>query len=95
VEAAIDQLVREEPSLFNLGKTQGCGSCYEVRDQTRYVQRVAAIVRQRGLCSLYDGEELAVKNTNSFNDQYDILTAQGFIRREGGSYRSTCRPATF
>ena len=95
VESAIDQLVRVEPSLFNLNKTQGCGTCYEVLNQTRYVQQVAAMVRQRGLCSLYDGEELAVKNTNSFSDQYDILTAQGFIRREGGSYRTTCRPAAF
>lgn len=95
VEAAIDQLIREEPSLFNFNKTQGCGTCYEVLNASRYVQRVAAIVRQRGLCSFYDGEELAVKSSNSFSDQYDILTAQGFIRREGGSYRTTCRPAAF
>jgi hypothetical protein len=95
VEAAIDQLIRTEPGLFNLNRTQGCGTCYEVLNQTRYVQQVAAMVRQRGLCSVYDGEELAVKSTNSFSDQYDILTAQGFIRREGGSYRSTCRPAAF
>lgn len=95
VEAAIDRLVREQPSLFNLNKTQGCGTCYEVRDPTRYVQGVAAMVRARGLCSIYDGEELAVKNTNSFSDQYDILTAQNFIRRQEGSYRSTCRPAAF
>jgi hypothetical protein len=95
VEAAIDALIRVEPSLFNLNRTQGCGTCYEVLNQTRYVQRVAEMVRQRGLCSMYDGEELAVKNTNSFSDQYDILTAQGYIRRELGSYRSTCRPAAF
>ncbi|HET9316680.1 MAG TPA: hypothetical protein VFQ51_13885 [Vicinamibacteria bacterium] len=95
VEAAIDQLIRTEPSLFNTGRTQGCGTCYEVQNPTRYVQRVAAIVSQRGLCSVYDGEELAVKNTNSFSDQYDILTAQNFIRRDGGSYRATCRPAAF
>lgn len=95
VEAAIDQLVREEPSLFNFNKTQGCGNCYEVLNASRYVQRIAGLVRSRGLCSIYDGEELAVKNTNSFSDQYDILTAQGFIRRQGGSYRTTCRPAAF
>ncbi len=95
VEAAIDQLVREEPSLFNLNKAQGCGNCYEVLNPSRYVQRIAGIVGSRGLCSIYDGEELAVKNTNSFSDQYDILTAQGFIRRKGGSYRTTCSPAAF
>jgi hypothetical protein len=95
VEAAIDQLVREQPSLFNLNKTQGCNTCYEVLNPSQYVQRVAALVRARGLCSIYDGEELAVKNTNTFSDQYDILTAQNFIRRQGGSYRVTCRPAAF
>jgi hypothetical protein len=95
VEAAIDQLVRAEPALFNLGKTQGCGNCYEVVNPSRYVQRMAEMVRRQGLCSIYDGEELAVKNANSFSDQYDILTAQSFIRRQGGSYRVTCRPAAF
>jgi hypothetical protein len=87
--------VREEPSLFNLNKTQGCGNCYEVLNPSRYVQRMAQVMRQRGLCSIYDGEELAAKNTNSFSDQYDILTAQNFIRRQSGSYRVTCRPAAF
>jgi hypothetical protein len=95
VEAAIDRLVAEEPGLFNKNKTQGCGSCYEVRDWTRYTQRMAQMVTRNGLCGHYDGEELAVKNTNSFNDQYDILTSGGFIRRELGSYRSTCYPAWF
>ena len=95
VEAAIDRLVQVEPSLFILNKTQGCGNCYEVLNPSRYVQRMAEMVRARGLCSIYDGEELAVKNTNSFSDQYDILTAQNFIRRQGGSYRVTCHPAAF
>ena len=95
VEAGIDELVRIEPGLFNKNKTAGCGTCYEVRDWTRYTQRMAQIVQKNGLCAHYDGEELAVKNTNSFNDQYDILTSGGFIRRELGSYRSTCYPAWF
>jgi hypothetical protein len=95
VEAGIDELVRIEPSLFNMNKTAGCGSCYEVRDWTRYTQRMAQIVTRNGICAHYDGEELAVKNTNGFNDQYDILTSGGFIRRELGSYRSTCYPAWF
>ena len=96
VEAAIDELVRIEPGLFNLNKTsRGCGNCYEVRDWTRYTQRMAQIVTRNGICAHYDGEELAVKNTNSFNDQYDILTADGFIRRQLGAYRTTCYPAWF
>jgi hypothetical protein len=94
VEAAIDEVVRTEPHLFNLNRTR-CPNCYEVRDATRYVNRVAEVITRGGVCGYYDGEELAVKSSNQFNDQYDILTADGFIRRGDGSYRSTCRPAWF
>jgi hypothetical protein len=44
---------------------------------------------------MWDGEELAVKKTNDFSDQYDILTFENFIRRDHGSYRATCTPAWF
>ena len=96
VESAMDQLIRQEPQIFNLNKTsKGCTNCYQVVDADRYVQRMAELMSQRGLCGLYDGEELAVKKTNDFNDQYDIFTSDGFMRRQLGSYRSTCRPAWF
>jgi hypothetical protein len=96
VESAMDQLISQEPQIFNLNKTsKGCPNCYQVVDADRYVQRMAQLMSQRGLCGLYDGEELAVKKTNDFNDQYDIFTADGFMRRQLGSYRSTCYPAWF
>jgi hypothetical protein len=95
VESAMDQLVREEPGLFDTRKTRGCGNCYLVLNPTRYVNRMAELMAERALCGHYDGEELAVKQTNAFNDQYDILTSDMFIRRQLGSYRSTCYPAWF
>lgn len=95
VESALDQFVQEEPGVFDLDQTQGCGNCYKVRNVQRYITRMPQLMGQRGLCSLYDGEELAVKNSNAFNDQYDILTSAEFIRRDLGSYRSTCYPAWF
>jgi hypothetical protein len=96
VESALDQLVREEPQLFNLSKSsKGCGNCYQIVNADRYVQRMAQLMSQRGLCGHYDGEELAVKRDNSFNDQYDIFTSDYFVRRQLGSYRSTCYPAWF
>jgi hypothetical protein len=96
VESALDQLVREEPHLFNLNKSsKGCGNCYQIVNPDRYVQRMAELMSQRGLCGHYDGEELAVKRTNAFNDQYDIFTSDYFVRRQLGSYRSTCYPAWF
>jgi hypothetical protein len=96
VEAAIDEVIRTDPQAFNFNRTRGgCANCYEVVDATRYVNRVAQAVTKNGVCGHYDGEELGVKSSNSFNDQYDILTSDGFIRRQGGSYRSTCHPAWF
>ena len=35
-------------------------------------------VRSEGACATWDGEELAIKRTNDFNDQYDILTFENF-----------------
>jgi hypothetical protein len=95
VESALTQLTQDEPWVFDKSEIQGCGTCYKVVDVQRYITRMPELMQQRGLCSMYDGEELAVKNSNSFNDQYDILTAGMYIRRDMGSYRSTCYPAWF
>jgi hypothetical protein len=95
VESAMDQLVRQEPNIFDRSRTRGCGTCYRVVNVNRYVNRMPDLMAERGLCAMYDGEELAVKNSNSFNDQYDILTSDLYIRRDTGSYRATCRPAWF
>ena len=96
VEAAIDEVVATNPQFFNLNRTRGgCGNCYQVVDPTGYVNRVAQAVTRTGVCGFYDGEELGVKSSNQFNDQFDILTSDMFIRRQAGSYRSTCRPAWF
>jgi hypothetical protein len=95
VESALTQLVQEEPGVFNLNDTQGCGTCYKIVDVQRYITRMPQLMEQRGFCAMYDGEELAVKDSNSFNDQYDILTSSFYIRRDQGSYRSTCYPAWF
>jgi hypothetical protein len=95
VESALTQLAQDEPGIFDKTDIQGCGTCYKVLDVQRYITRMPELMGQRGLCAMYDGEELAVKNSNSFNDQYDILTSGMYIRRDMGSYRSTCYPAWF
>ena len=94
VEAAIDRVVDRNPELFDLND-KVCNTCYRINDHERYVSAVMAQMRNMGYCAYYDGEELAVKNTNSFNDQYDISTSKGYIRRGVGAYRTTCWPAWF
>ena len=43
----------------------------------------------------YTVNNLAIKKDNTFNEQYDIVQGDGFVRRGAGSYRSTCYPAAF
>lgn len=94
VNAAIDQLVTEQPQIFDTRDLAGPGE-YKVKDIDAYYRGVASVLRSKGFCADYDLVELQVKNTNDFNDQYDILISQGYVRRGAGSYRSTCSPAAF
>jgi hypothetical protein len=96
VEAALTAVVAENPQWFDLKKTRGgCDNCYLVLQRDLYATRVAELITKDGICGHWDGLELAVKNTNAFNDQYAIIVSDNYIRRQFGSYRSTCRPAWF
>lgn len=84
VEAAIAQLMQQRPDIFN-------GTA--VVKHSEYMNGVVANLRSRGLCAIVDSDdEIAVKNTNVFSDQYDILLSSGHVRR---AYTATCRPAWF
>src|SRR5688572_21988037 len=89
LDAAIDRVIAEHPQWFDLNRPRAAG-LYPVRNVSAYVDEVVENLRKAGLCALNDGEEVAIKNTNAFNDQFDIITADAFIRR---SYRTTCYPA--
>lgn len=87
VDQAITIFMSQRPDLFN-GE--------QVRDGDAYVRGVAQVLVQRfGLCARQGGppDEVAVKGSNSFNEQYDILFGSGSVRR--GGYQVTCRPARF
>src|ERR1051325_1238813 len=96
VEQAIDLAIYEHPEMINTQRARGCANCYQVLDTHNFPEEVGRNLEKRGFCTKYDGEELAVKSTNRFNDQYDILLAEGSLRRETrGAYRATCYPAWF
>jgi hypothetical protein len=94
LESSIDYVVQTKPGLFDLNDTK-CPNCFRVKDPEAYVASLLAALEARGVCAHDDGEELGVKNSNDFNDQYDVLTSEFYIRRGDGSYRSTCSPASF
>ena len=85
VEAAQAEVARLRPDFFEGGR---------VRSEDAYVQEVARILRSRGLCASQGGpkDEVAVKTSNDWNDQYDIVLGSG---QTWNSYQVTCRPARF
>ena len=85
VEAAQSDVRRTRPDLFDGDR---------VRSEDAYVQEVARVLRTRGLCAAQGGpkDEIAVKSSNDWNDQYDIVLGNGATWT---SYQVTCRPARF
>ena len=53
---------------------------------------MAAINAQGGVCAKDDNEEVALKVSNDFNEQFNIWTSSGYTRR---AYITTCFPAQF
>jgi hypothetical protein len=94
VNEAIAIVENEHPELFDFSLSRS-GLSYLVRDRDRYTRGVAYVLSTRGFCAIWDGVELAMKNTNEFNEQYAILTSDGYVRWGGGAYQSTCHPAWF
>lgn len=83
VNDAIDALMVQHPEYFRGDTVTNIGGYYVGLIRT---------LDRKGLCATYDGEELAVKNTNDFSDQYKVLTSWNQIRR---FYVGTCYPAVF
>jgi hypothetical protein len=94
VNKAVNLLIQQQPGIFDL-KNKTCEDCYYVKDVSKYATGVIRNLNAAGMCAQYDGEELAVKQSNSNSEQFDILLASGHIRRGPGVYRLTCRPSWF
>jgi hypothetical protein len=86
VDAAIAQVMQQRPEIFEGQYVLSPG---------RYYLAIVANLQARGFCAGFDGEEIQVKNTNSYSEQYHVLTSAQIVRRGASTYRSTCRPAAF
>ena len=93
VEAAIDEVMRTRPELFDLRDTNN--GWPRVLNEDAYVQAVVGVLTARNVCARWDGEEIQAKTSNEFSDQVDILLAQGYVRRGAGAFRASCYPAAF
>jgi len=95
VDRAIAEVARQHPEVIDVNRVQPGTNFFKVLDNDRYFTLMVEKMKSYGYCAIYDGEELAVKTENGFNEQFDIWSGEGFARRGEGSYRSTCYPATF
>src|SRR5947199_336511 len=94
LEKAMDQLIAQQPEIFNFNESSGSGQ-YRVTSSGRYYVGLIKNLEAQGLCGGFDGEELQMKRSNDFSEHYDIFAGEGYIRRGPGSYRSSCFPAAF
>jgi hypothetical protein len=91
VLTSIDEVVNTRPELFDFNDHLGPGF-WKVRDRMAYLEAVTRAINQRGLCTTISPEEIGVKNTNAFNEQWNVITGRDYIRR---AYITTCIPAAF
>jgi hypothetical protein len=90
VDAVLDDMIRSQSNLF-----ENSGSGLKVRSTGQFYVAFIQKLDQRGLCAAFDGEEVGIKNTDGFNDQYHMVTSDLILRRGDSSYRATCYPASF
>jgi len=90
VDNAIVQLVKKRPSWFSKD-----GNTWRLvgTDEKTYDWAVIDQLRQNGYCAGLYAEEVSVRKSPSYSENFDILTANHTVRRGEGSYRSTCHPA--
>ena len=91
VLGAIDRVIDTRPDLFDFNDNLGPGF-WKVKDRTAYLQAVTREINRTGLCTTISPEEIGVKNTNEFNEQWNVITGRDYVRR---SYITTCIPAAF
>src|SRR5687768_11682260 len=67
---AIAKAQNEHPEYFDFSKHQG-GLSYRVVARDPYIAEVVNNLKLAGLCALFDGIEVGVKNANEYNEQYN------------------------
>lgn len=88
VNTAIDTVFVKRPELFDFNDRLGGNP--RVLDRDKYHAAVKLELERQGVCTLIEKEELAIKNTNAYNEQWNIWTSSGYVRRR---YVTTCSPA--
>jgi hypothetical protein len=95
VEAALDQVMKQKPELFDFSQTASGTDWPLVKDVTGYHLAVVDALVGKGYCGRFDGEEIQIKRSNELSEHYDVNYADRYVRRGPGAFRSSCYPAAF
>ena len=95
VERAIDKVARDFPQTYDFNVVQRGTTWWRIAEPAQFVTRMTDAMKSFGYCSRHDGEELVVKRENKVSEHFDIESAEGYVRRGEGIYRSSCYPAAF
>ena len=90
VESAYDSLIAKHPSWFS----RDGGVVYVKISEDDWIWAVINEVRRKGYCAGRYAEEVSVRTSKAYSENFDVLMSSGSIRRGDGSYRSTCTPAS-
>ena len=93
VSRAVDRTIQQHPEYFDL--SQNRGGAVKVLDRSKYIGAVVDNVHVQGVCAVEQKEEIALKDTNAYHEQYNIWTSDGYVRLGPGAYVTTCYPAQF
>jgi hypothetical protein len=86
VFAAYDSLNRNRPDLVRNDQVRV--------SEDEWAWEVVLEIRRRGYCAGMYGEEVSVRTSKAYSENFDVVTSSGTVRRGEGAYRSTCYPAS-
>ena len=90
VESAYDSLIAQHPNWFS-GK--GTSATLNISSED-WTWAVVNEVRRKGYCAGIYAEEVSVRTSKAYSENFDVVTSSGTVRRGEGAYRSTCYPAS-
>jgi hypothetical protein len=93
---AVAELEAERPDIFDFSVNRG-GIYYRVVKVDDYLNGIVQNLREQGLCAIVDVntghmDEIGVKPNDEYNEQYDVLTGDAFVRT---FHTATCSPAWY
>jgi hypothetical protein len=90
VESAYDSLIAKHPAWFS-----GSGSSIKVKiSEHDWTWAVVDEIRRKGYCAGLYAEEVSVRTSRAYSENFDVITSALTIRRGQGAYTSTCTPAS-